>query len=285
MNKTYKVGIVGSGVMGSGLAQILSTSEAVDSVVWCSGRGNDLTRRYEELLKVIERQVKKGRLAANAYEMALNKLTIVNSLDGFEECDFIHEAVFENVAIKYELLERLDACDHNNSIIATNTSSISITDLARKMKHPQQFVGMHFFNPVTLMKLVEIVKGYNTDLDVVEKAKSYVLALEKYPIVVSDSPGFIVNRMIIPMINEAVCILAENVADRDSIDSALKLGANHPIGPLALSDLIGNDVVLSIMEVLYTETGDQKYRPHSYLKKIVRAGMLGKKTGKGFYDY
>jgi 3-hydroxybutyryl-CoA dehydrogenase len=285
MNQKYKVGVIGTGVMGKGLAQILSTAEVVEQVFWCSGRESTITKQHEDLINLIGRQVKKGKLPDNAYDMALSKLTIIHSFQPLAECDFVHEAVSENVEIKHSVFKRLHFLQTAKPIISTCSSSISITELARSILYPERFLGMHFFNPVATMRLVEIIRGYHTDIETEEKAKSYANALGKTPIEVSDSPGFIVNRMLIPMINEAVCILADNVADRDSIDGAMKLGANHPIGPLALSDLIGNDVVLSIMEVLYNETGDQKYRPHPYLKKMVRAGMLGKKTGRGFYDY
>jgi 3-hydroxybutyryl-CoA dehydrogenase len=283
--KTYKVGIVGAGLMGTGLAQMLSTSEVIEQVFWCSGHERDITKQREDLLKFIDRQVRKGKLPDNAYDMATSKLIIIDSFQALVDCDFIHEVIIENIEIKHKVLMRLSDLQTKKSIIATNTSSVSITELAKSNAFPERFIGMHFFNPVNIMKLVEIVSGYYTNIETKEESISYAIALGKTPVEVFDSPGFIVNRMIIPMINEAICILAENISDRNSIDNAMKLGVNHPIGPLALSDLIGNDVVLSILDVLHNETGDQKYRPHPYLKKLVRAGRLGKKTKAGFYDY
>ncbi|QBC43128.1 3-hydroxyacyl-CoA dehydrogenase NAD-binding domain-containing protein [Iodobacter fluviatilis] len=281
----YIVGVVGAGVMGTSLVQLLSMSNAVETVYWRSARGADLNERMEEIFRYLDKLAKKGRISAEVASAAKNKIVNVKCFDEFIHCDFVHEAAEESLGVKAGVINKLNLVENSKYIIASNTSSISITDLSQAMIEPENLIGMHFFNPAPLMKLVEVIRGYHTSDRVENAVKKYAEAIGKCPVVVTDSPGFIVNRMLIPMINEAVCILAENVTDRDSIDNAMRFGANHPIGPLALSDLIGNDVVLSIMEVLYSETGDQKYRPHPYLKKMVRAKRLGKKVGKGFYDY
>lgn len=283
--KEFTVGVVGAGVMGVGLVQLLVVSPNIKQIYWCSARKNNLDEVRADLLSRVSLLAKKGRIESQVAIDAEAKLLVVNNFEKLSSSDFIHEVVSESLHIKRDILTELSHIKNSDAIVASNTSSISITELAMSLQDPSKFIGMHFFNPAPLMKLVEIVSGYFTSVDTITKTKEYAESLGKISVEVADSPGFIVNRMLMPMINEAVCILAENIADRDCIDKAMKFGANHPIGPLALSDMIGNDVVLSIMQVLYEETGDQKYRPHPLLKKIVRAGRLGKKASAGFYDY
>lgn len=283
--KKLTVGVIGAGVMGAGLIQLLATSACIDKVYWISARGHNLDLPKKKLLDEVDKLVRKGRLDSELGAGAHEKIIITQNLETLRGCEIIHEAVSEDVNEKRKVLNEMSKIVSENTIIASNTSSISITELAMSIAHPSRLIGMHFFNPAPLMRLVELVNGYYTSADTEKKIKEYSEYLAKLPVIVADAPGFIVNRMLMPMINEAVCILADNVADRESIDKAMKFGANHPIGPLALADMIGNDVVLSIMQVLYDETGDQKYRPHPFLKKMVRAGRLGKKTKTGFYDY
>ncbi|GAB6095305.1 3-hydroxybutyryl-CoA dehydrogenase [Desulfatiferula olefinivorans] len=201
------------------------------------------------------------------------------------DCDLVVEAAVENMAIKKQIFKDLDGICKPETILSSNTSSLSITDVAAATGRPDKVIGMHFFNPATVMKLVEIIKGVATSQDTFDKVKAVSLEIGKEPVEVAEAPGFVVNRILIPMINEAAGILAEGIATAEDIDTAMKLGANHPLGPLALGDLIGLDVCLAVMDVLYQEFGDSKYRAHSLLRKYVRAGWLGRKSGKGFFTY
>ena len=279
------VGVVGSGLMGTGLVQLLMTSEVIEKIYWKSGRSNNLGSRMQDIEIYLDRLLRKNRITEDQFVQFKNKVIACSSYAEMSECNVVHEAVSEDLNIKVEILKALDAYLLPNAIIASNTSSLSITELSFSTSNPHRCVGMHFFNPATIMKLVEIIPGIATSADIKEYLTLYAEALGKTAVQVEEAPGFIVNRLLIPMINEAICIFAEHLATKEAIDIAMKLGANHPIGPLALADMIGNDVVLSIMEVLYKETGDQKYRPHPYLRKIVRAGNLGKKSKIGFYEY
>lgn len=251
---------------------------------------NDLN---DELLNIgvstinnnLNKRLEKGKISLETKNFALANLVCSKEIEALKNCTLIIEAVSENMEIKKNLFKKLDEICGNTAILASNTSSLSITGLSDATNRPEKVIGIHFFNPAPILQLVEIIKGLKTSAETFEKVSSIILALEKTPVKVEESPGFIVNRLLIPMINEAVCILAEGVAGAAEIDNAMKLGANHPMGPLALADMIGLDVILAIMETLQSEMGDDKYRPHQLLRKMVRGGILGKKTKKGFYEY
>ena len=246
---------------------------------------NSIDRSRKGIEKSLSRLVEKGKLEQAACDAMLAKLTTTLAYEPLADADIVIEAIAEELTVKQEILQELDKLCKPETIIATNTSSLSITALASVTNRPAQIVGMHFFNPVPMMKLVEIIRGQRTSDAVHDTIFKLAEQLGKTPVTVSEAPGFVVNRILIPMINEAVGILADGVASREAIDEAMKLGANHPMGPLALGDLIGLDVCLAIMEVLYSEFGDPKYRPHPLLRKMVRANLLGRKSGEGFYCY
>ena len=276
------VSVLGSGVMGSGISSLLLKSEAVNSVSWWI-RNPDT--HNESLLKVKKELRRLCKGSAVSVDDCISKLTITSNLNDLNEAELFIEAITENTAAKKLVIREISELAKENAIFATNTSSLSITDLSMSYVNPENFVGMHFFNPTTVMSLVEVVKGLTTSTKTVDFISKFACLLDKEPVVVKESPGFIVNRMLIPMINEAITILSEGVASKEDIDKAMKLGANHPLGPIALADLIGTDVCLSIMETLHSETGDPKYRASPMLRQYVRAGKLGRKCKSGFYDY
>ena len=276
-----KVGIIGAGTMGAGIAQAFAQTEGF-TVVLCDINNEFAANGKKKIAKGFEKRIAKGKMEQAAADKILEKIT-TGTKDICGDCDLIIEAAIENMEIKKQTFKELDDICKPEAIFATNTSSLSITEIGAGLKRPM--IGMHFFNPAPVMKLVEIIAGLNTPTEVVDKIKKISEDIGKVPVQVQEAPGFVVNRILIPMINEAVGIYAEGIASVEGIDSAMKLGANHPIGPLALGALIGLDVCLAIMDVLYHETGDSKYRAHTLLRKMVRGKQLGQKTGKGFYDY
>lgn len=278
-----RIFVLGAGTMGSGIVQTFA--QAGYEVIMRDIEERFVERGLGNITKNLEKSVAKGRLTEEEKNATLNRITTTTDLGMAKDVDFVLEAAIENMPIKKKIFAELDAICKPETIFATNTSSLSITEVSNATKRPDKFIGMHFFNPVPAMKLVEVIKGIatsdETKATVVEMTKN----LGKEPVEVEEAPGFVVNRILIPMINEAIGILAEHVASAEDIDKAMMLGANHPMGPLALADLIGNDVCLSIMEVLYTGFGDSKYRPHPLLRKMVSAGYLGRKSGRGFHEY
>ena len=277
------IGVLGSGTMGAGIMQVCAL--AGYNVVQRSRRQTSVDGGRATVEKNLAKLVAKEKLTQEDMDAAMARISGSTDLEIMKDADFIIEAATEDMEAKKALFKDLDELCKPECIIATNTSALSITEIAAATGRPDKIIGMHFFNPVPAMKLVEVVKGLATSEETREVVLGLCADFKKTPVDVEEAPGFVVNRILIPMINEAIGILADGVADAEGIDTAMKLGANHPMGPLALGDLIGLDVCLAIMETLYREFGDTKYRPHPLLRKMVRANKLGMKTGVGFFDY
>lgn len=275
--------VIGAGAMGLGIAQVFA-SKGFNVTVY------DMTdeiigRSAARLESGLNKAVKRDKMTKEAAEGITSCLAFTTSYDNVKNADLVIEAIVENVDVKRTVFKNIDSLCPESTIFATNTSSISITAIASATKREDRFIGMHFFNPPTVMKLVEIIRGMHTSDETFEAIKALSVEIGKEPVEISEAPGFVVNRLLIPMINEAACLVQEGVASPADIDTAMKLGANHPMGPLALGDLIGLDVCVAIMDTMYNETHDAKYRTSPLLRKMVRAGLLGRKSGRGFYTY
>ena len=279
--KTF--GVVGAGTMGSGIAQVAAVSGF--DVILADVNDEYLERGMAGINKSLKRFVDKGKMSAEDKETAVQRIKTGTDLNMFSEADLVVEAVFEKEEVKREIFKKLDEVTAKEVILGTNTSSISITKIGAVTGKADKVIGMHFMNPVPLMKLVEVIRGLATSDDTFQQTVEVAKKMGKIPVEVNDAPGFVANRLLMPMVNEAAFALMEGVGKAENIDSVMKLGMNHPMGPLALADLIGLDVCLDIMRVLHRELGDDKYRPCPLLVKKVEAGYLGKKSGIGFYDY
>lgn len=279
------IGVLGRGTMASGIVQIIA-EKGYNVKMWVRSIDESNPRgSIKSIEKSLERLVQKEKITKEHMEATLNQIDITNRFEDLSDCDLIIEAIAEDMAVKKETFKKLDEVCKSETILATNTSSLSITEIANSTNRPDKVVGMHFFNPVPIMKLVEVIKGLATSEETKNSIFELATNLGKTPVEVEEAPGFVVNRILIPMINEAIGIYADGVASASDIDNAMKLGANHPMGPLALADLVGLDVCLAIMDVLYEEFGDPKYRAHPLLRKMVRGNQLGRKTKKGFFEY
>lgn len=278
-----KIFVLGAGTMGAGIVQAFAQKGY--EVIVRDIKDEFVERGIAGINKGLTKQVAKGKMTEEDKEAILSRISGTTDMKLAADCDLVVEAAIENMKIKKEIFAELDSICKESTILASNTSSLSITEVASATKRPDKVIGMHFFNPAPVMKLVEIIRGIATSQETFDAVKELSVAIGKEPVEVAEAPGFVVNRILIPMINEATFIYQEGIASVEDIDAAMKYGANHPMGPLALGDLIGLDVCLAIMDVLFNETGDSKYRASSILRKYVRAGWLGRKSGKGFYDY
>lgn len=276
-----KVGVIGAGTMGSGIAQTFAQTEGYE-VYLCDINEEFAANGKAKIEKTLMGRVAKGKMTQEAAEAVLNKIT-TGTKEICTDCELIVEAALERMDVKNTTFRELQDIVGPDCIFATNTSSLSITEIGKGLDRP--VIGMHFFNPAPVMKLIEVTAGLNTTPEMMDKIKKVSEDLNKTPVEVEEAAGFVVNRILIPMINEAVAIYAEGVASVEDIDAAMRLGANHPVGPLQLADIIGLDICLAIMEILADELNSVKFQPHPYLRKMVRAGRLGKKTGRGFYEY
>ena len=278
-----KIGVLGTGTMGAGIIQVLAQNGY--EVVLRARRQTSVDGGIAKVTKAFDKMVAKEKMTAEQKDEIMSRITGSTDISIVKDADLIIEAATEDMEAKKALFAELNELVGPDCILATNTSSLSITEIAAASGRPDKVIGMHFFNPVPMMKLVEIIKGLATSEETKDTIVELTKSIGKTPVEVEEAPGFVVNRILVPMINEAAFVYSEGLASAEDIDTAMKLGANHPMGPLALGDLIGLDVCLAIMETLYTEFGDTKYRPHPLLRKMVRANQLGRKTGKGFYDY